>query len=153
MQLETGHSRLTNRIGALVLLALAIAYGIGGAGIEYSFSSDPLGPKVFPLGLAAILGVLSIAYFLKPGSSESWPAGRTLIGALGLPALVAVCALMLEPFGFPAAIFVLTLGTAIIFGAALRWALPAAVAHGIGWYFLFAYLLDVQLPLGTLFGH
>ncbi len=147
MQTEISQKR-AGRIGAACLFLLAVAVGIGGSRIEYAFSSDPLGPRVVPVGLALILAALSAIYALRPGPSEEWPTGALLGRVLGIPALVAICALTFEPLGFPIAIFILTAGTARIFGVGWTKALVGGVLHAVGWYLVFGYLLEVQVPLG-----
>lgn len=145
-------ARLIGRVSALILLVLALAYGLGGSVIEYAFSSDPLGPRVFPVALAVVLGGLAIVYYFSPGSAEGFPEGRLLLRVLAIPALVMVSVLLFEPAGFAISIFVLTLGSGLIFGAPLKMALIGAVGHAALWWFVFAFVLKVYLPSGALFG-
>ncbi|HEV7321497.1 MAG TPA: tripartite tricarboxylate transporter TctB family protein [Ensifer sp.] len=147
----TSSSRI-GRIGGLVMLALAIAYGIGGSRIEYAFASDPLGPRVVPVLLAVILAVLCLFHLRRPGTTEAFPKGPLLAKIVAVPLLLLASALLLEPAGFVASIFLLTLGVGWIFGAPLRLALVGAAGQAALWWFVFAYLLDVYLPLGQLFG-
>lgn len=148
----TRTSRLIGRICALSLLGLAIAYGIGATRIEYAFSSDPLGPRAMPIALAILLGVFSLIYLYRPGDAECFPSGRLLLKILCVPLLLVVSVALFEPAGFAASIFILTLGTGMIFGAPLTMALIGAIGHAALWWALFVYLLDVYLPAGTLFG-
>jgi putative tricarboxylic transport membrane protein len=145
-------TRLTGRIAALVLIALAAVYGFGGSVIEYAFASDPLGPRVFPVALAVVLAGLAILYFFKPGACEGFPTGPLLVKILAVPVLTIVSVALFEPAGFAASIFVLTLGTGYIFGAPLKLALIGAVGHAALWWFIFSYLLEVYLPAGMWFG-
>ncbi|GLS38438.1 hypothetical protein GCM10010869_40330 [Mesorhizobium tianshanense] len=146
-------TQLISRGAALCLLGLAIAYGIGGSVIEYAFASDPLGPRVFPVALAVILGLLTTWYFFSPGTAEGFPTGRLLWRVLGIPVLLVVSVLLFEPAGFAISIFVLTLGTALIFEAPLKKALLGAIGHAALWWFIFSFVLEVYLPTGALFGH
>jgi putative tricarboxylic transport membrane protein len=139
------------RIGAAALFVFALVFGWMGSRIEYAFSSDPLGPRVFPIALAIVLAGLAILNFIRPGRNEAWPRGATLTGAIALPTLVAAAALLLGPAGFFVAIFVMTAGASRVFGASWAKALLAGVLHAAGWYLLFAVLLEVQLPSGDLF--
>lgn len=140
-----------NRIAALALLAFSLLYGFTGSGIEYAFSSDPFGPRVFPVLLAGILALLSVIYLFIPGQSETWPHGTLLVRCLALPALVLVAALLFEPLGFAASMFVLTAGVARIFGASWRASIIGGVVQAALWYFVFGYLLEVYLPTGAPF--
>jgi len=142
---------LSNRIAALVLLAFSVIYGVAGSGIDYAFSSDPLGPRVFPVLLALLLGAFSLIYLFVPGQAESWPKGTVLMRCLALPVLVLVAALLFEPLGFAASIFVMTAGVGRIFGASWRASLIGGLVQAALWYVIFGYLLDVYLPVGDLF--
>lgn len=149
----TARSQQTiGRVSAVCLIVLAVAYGIGGSVIEYAFSSDPLGPRVFPIALAAMLALLSLWYIASPGSAEGFPHGALLARVLGIPALLVFSVMLFEPLGFTIAIFVLTFGTALIFQAPLKKALIGGLGHAALWWFLFSYLLEVYLPVGDVFG-
>lgn len=141
----------SNRIAALVLLAFSLVYGVAGSGIEYAFASDPLGPRVFPVLLAAILGLLSLVYLFVPGQSETWPQGTVLLRCIALPALVLIAALLFEPLGFAASMFVMTAGVGRIFGASWKASLIGGLVQAALWYLVFGYLLEVYLPVGELF--
>lgn len=145
-------TQLIGRGAALCLALLAIAYGIGGSVVEYAFSSDPLGPRVFPVALAIILGLLTAWYFFTPGNSEGFPSGQILWRVIAIPTTLIVSVLLFEPVGFAASIFVLTFATALIFEAPLKKALIGAVGHAALWWFVFSFLLEVYLPVGAVFG-
>lgn len=147
----TSKDRTAGRIGAAALLILALAFGLGGATIDYAFASDPLGPRVFPVALAGALAVLALLYWRSPGVSEEFPRGGHLMRTLAVPGLVLLSVLLLDPAGFPASVFVLTAGVAWIFGASLRASLLSGVGHAVLWWFVFVKLLSVYLPAGWLF--
>jgi len=151
--MRAGLAARSGRVGAALLFLFAVVYGIAGSQIEYAFSSDPLGPRVFPVALAAVLAFLSVLYFLKPGSSDAWPRGATLAKALAIPVLVGLAALALEPLGFPVSIFIMTFGVGRVFGASWSKAGLAGLLHAALWYLIFGYLLAVYLPMGSIFGH
>lgn len=144
-------SRRSSRIAAVAILILSIAYGIAGSRIVYSFSSDPLGPRAFPVLLAATLALLALIYLVRPGEAEAWPGGALLARSVALPALVLISALILEPLGFPVAMFVLTAGVGWLFGASPLAAAVGGVLQAALWYVIFGYLLEVYLPLGIWF--
>jgi len=149
---NTRTTLLIGRIGALCLLGFTAAYGIAASRIDYAFSSDPLGPRVVPLILAAILGLLCLFYLRSPGTAERFPTGPLLWRVLAVPVLLVVSVALFEPAGFAPSIFVLTFGTALIFGAPATKALLGAIGHAALWWFIFAWLLEVYLPAGALFG-
>lgn len=142
----------SDRVGAIVLLALAVLYGLNASRISYSFSSDPLGPRVFPLILAGVLALLSLIYLFRPGRSEPWPQGRLLASSIAIPGLVLVATLVMEPLGFAMAMTLLVTGVGRIFGAPWRFALIGGLVQAAFWFFIFRYLLEVYLPGGSIFG-
>ncbi len=139
------------RIGAAALLILALAFGLGGATIDYAFASDPLGPRVFPVALAGALAVLALLYWRRPGGAEAFPHGVLLLRIFAVPGLVLLSVLLLEPAGFAASIFMLTAGVAWIFGASARASLIGGIGHALLWWVVFVKLLAVYLPPGWLF--
>lgn len=141
----------SNRIAALALLAFSLIYGYAGGTIEYSFASDPLGPRVFPVLLASILALLSLIYLFVPGHAERWPQSGVLMRCITLPALVLVAALLFEPIGFAGSMFVMTTGVARIFGASWKASIIGGLIQAALWYVIFGYLLEVYLPVGELF--
>lgn len=149
---NTRTTLLIGRISALVLLLLAVAYGVGGSMIEYAFSSDPLGPRVMPVMLSVLLGLLALLYLKFPGSAEGFPTGSSLLRVLAVPATLIVCVALFEPLGFTISIFLLTAVTGWIFGASPKLSIIAAVVHAALWWFIFSFLLEVYLPTGAIFG-
>lgn len=149
---NTVENRRVSRIAALILLGIAIAYGAGGATIEYAFSSDPLGPRAVPVMLAALLAGLSLLYLVWPGTVEAIPTGPALLRVLAIPAVLALSVALFEPLGFAGSIFVLTFGAALVFGAPVKHALIGGILQTLLWWTVFAYVLQVYLPTGSLFG-
>ncbi|MEG9884684.1 MAG: tripartite tricarboxylate transporter TctB family protein [Hyphomicrobiales bacterium] len=145
-------SPLAERIGAVGLLILALAYGVGAGHIDYAFASDPLGPRAMPLSLGLILGVLCLLYLRRPGSAKPFPTGLLLLRILAVPAIIVVTVFLLDLVGFAAAVFILTASLGLLFGAPLRLTLVAALGHAVLWWFIFVHLLDVYLPRGAVFG-
>lgn len=139
------------RIAAFCLFGLAIAYGVAASRIEYAFSSDPIGPRAFPVLLAALLALLSAIYLMRPGEGGAWPRGGLLMRSAALVALLVLAALLLEPLGFGLAMFLLTGGVAWLFGSSWLAALLGGAAQAALWFFVFGYLLEVYLPTGDIF--
>lgn len=136
------------RIPGLALLAFAIVYCVLSADIEYGFSSDPWGPRAFPLFLGVVLAALSIWYACRPGLAEPWPRGalaRKLAALLGLSFATAG---LYTTVGFPVATFLLCGGVALLFRATYRQAIAVGIANAAIWYGLFTGVFGVPLPLG-----
>ncbi len=122
---NTRTTLLIGRISALVLLLLAVAYGIGGSMIEYAFSSDPLGPRVMRDACGSAWPARA-ALSEVPGSAEGFPTGSSLLRVLAVPATLIVCVALFEPLGFTISIFLLTAVTGWIFGASPKLSIIAA---------------------------
>jgi len=137
---------MSDRIFGGIGLVLAIIYAWAAAGIQESFLTDEVGPKVFPWIIAVILGLSSVWFLLKPDPDPEWPSwGR--IAEIGLAALVlAIYAEALPVFGF-------LLPTALASGY-LTWRLGSrplesvviGVLTALGIYLIFRSLLGLSLP-------
>lgn len=139
------------RVPALVLFLFAVALAVEAARIEYAFSSDPLGPRAFPLGLAVLLGGLAVAWFVWPGRAEPWPRGGLLLQSVGLLALAYLAAWLFDRAGFLIAMGLLCTGVALIFRATLGQALLSGIGQALLWWLLFVYGLRIPLPVGRWF--
>jgi putative tricarboxylic transport membrane protein len=148
---EGGRGRIAARLPALVLLLLALAYGFEATRIEYAFSSDPLGPRAFPAGLALVLAVLALAWLVRPGEAEPWPRRGLLLEIVGLVALAFLCAWLFDRAGFLIATGLFCTGVALLFRATLGRAIAGGVAQALLWWLVFAKGLRIPLPTGSWF--
>lgn len=140
---------MSDRLTGLVLLALAVAYGVTASGFE-AMIGDPLGPAVFPIVLAVPLGLLSLVLVARPDPEPDWPGGRALLKqAFTLLAFVAY-AFLLEPLGFVVATVLAVTVMALLLGARLRPAATAGLATALVLFVLFDQLLGLPLPSGVL---
>lgn len=138
------------RVAAGVLVFFAIIYGYFGLTIEYSFSSDPIGPRGFPAGLAVTLLVLGIWYWLVPGSTEEMPGREGRIAAVSFLVVSAACVLAMDWIGFVPAMLILMTAIARLFGASWILALINGVSQSMLWWLMFGPLLGGTLPKGPL---
>lgn len=140
---------MSDRITGLVLLALAVAYGVAASGFEARIG-DPLGPAVFPLVLSIPLALLSLYLLLRPDPEPRWARGRPLLRqALAVLTFVAY-AYVLEPLGFVVASILAVAVLGGLLGAALWRAAAAGVAISITLFVLVDRLLSLPLPAGVL---
>lgn len=139
---------MSDRIFGLFGILLSIGFALSALAIEESFLSDAVGPKAFPLIIAALLGLSSAVIALKPDAEPEWPA----IGRLAEIA-AAVVVMILYAEVLPLAGFVV----ATAFAAAyLAWRLGShpleAVLTGlgtsIGIYVIFHLVLGLSLARG-----
>lgn len=140
------------RVPALVLLGVAVAYGIAALRIEYAFSSDPLGPRTFPLLLAGGLALLAVAWAIRPGEAEPWPRGTLLLQSVGLVALAFLGAWLYDRAGFLVATALMCTGVALLFRAALWQAVLCGLGNAGLWWVVFVLGLKIPLPRGAWLG-
>lgn len=140
---------MSDRITGLVLLALAVAYGVAASGFEARIG-DPLGPAVFPLVLSIPLGLLSLYLLIRPDPEPRWARGRALFRqALAVLTFVAY-AYVLEPLGFIVASVLAVAVLGRLLGATLWRAGAAGVAISVTLFVLVDRLLSLPLPAGVL---
>jgi putative tricarboxylic transport membrane protein len=140
---------VSDRLTGLVLLALAVAYGVTAGGYQ-AMIGDPMGPAVFPMALAIALGLLSLYLVVRPDREPNWPRGRALLKqVLTLVAFVAY-AWLLEPLGFLVSTFLAVVVLGWLLGARLWQAGAGAIAIAAVLFVLFDTLLGLPLPAGLL---
>jgi putative tricarboxylic transport membrane protein len=140
---------VSDRLTGLVLLALAVVYGVTAGGYQ-AMIGDPLGPAAFPIALAIPLGALSLYLIVRPDAEPDWPRGRNLLKqGLALVTFVAY-AYLLEPLGFLVSTFLAVMVLGWLLGARLWRAGAAGVAIAVVLFVLFDSLLGLPLPAGVL---
>lgn len=148
---ELAHrQRIIGRVAAGVLIVFTLVYGYFGLTIHYSFSSDPIGPRGFPAGLAAALLVLGAWYWLSPGQTEEWPAHEGRQAALTFLVASVACVVAMDWIGFVPAMFILLAVIARMFGASWPITLVSGAGQALLWWLLFGPLLGGTLPKGPL---
>ncbi|MCC0036779.1 tripartite tricarboxylate transporter TctB family protein [Hoeflea alexandrii] len=139
---------MSDRIMGGVGLLLAAFFIWQATLIQESFISDPVGPKIFPIIIGGLVGLSSLAIFLKPDDEPEWPDFSRLF-EVGLTVAVMVA----YAYALPSAGFVVS--TAVAAGY-LSWRLgtppvKAAVAGAviaIGIYVVFHLILGLSLARG-----
>ena len=140
---------MSDRLTGLILLALAIAYGITASGYQ-AMIGDPLGPAVFPIVLAIPLGLFGVYLIIRPDPEPAWPKGPALLKQiLAITAFVAY-AYLLEPLGFVVSTFLAVVVLGWLLGARLYQAGAAGVGIAIVLFVLFDTMLGLPLPPGVL---
>ncbi len=90
----------SDRIFGLVTVIGALAFFAGALQIQTSFTSDPLGPRVFPILISAAGAICGLVMVLRPDPEPEWPARSSWI-AMGIALAVLVAyAYSVVPFGF-----------------------------------------------------
>jgi len=159
-------NRLTGgRIAALLFIIFMLGYGFESLQLAKTIEVDAVGPDTFPKLLALVGIALGVILFLQspPQSSPVQGEENQKTSALGhrlgdeitlvFPlVLLLVYVLALETIGFPLGTFVLLivffkiLGQPAWFFTVFLAALMTAVIFG-----LFSFILEIPLPVGTLF--
>lgn len=89
-----------DRIFGAFMMVVALGYILSASGIQDSFMSDPVGPRVFPYLIGVIVILASLVMILRPDPDEKWPAGP-MVAQLGLAlAVLAGYAYAITPLGF-----------------------------------------------------
>lgn len=134
-----------DRIFGGVMMVLALGYILSATGIQTSFMTDPVGPRVFPYMVAAVVMICALAMMLRPDPDANWP-GITMLGKLALATVVLIAyAYTIRPLGF---ILPTTVAAGIISYMISPRAVPAAMAGvglGVGLYVLFKTILGLGL--------
>ena len=143
---------MTDRLTGVLLLVLAMAFGIAGSGFESDFITDPLGPSAFPVMLAVVLAFFSVFLLFKPDPEPAWPGlgqwGRQIVTLAGMVSY----GIVLEFIGFPIASVLLVAFLALMLGAKPVRAVLTGIGASVVLYFLFNNFLGLPLPLGEIFG-
>ncbi len=148
--------RTADRIGAALLLVLAVAYTATAAGRYTYWSATGPGSGFFPFWLGLALAVLSTLLLVgavrRPDPGAAWlPRGH---GAARLVVVVMVTAAFIALLP----LFGMALGTAVFLGVLLRmleghsWRATLALAVGaaVANWALFVLWLRVPFPVGVL---
>jgi len=90
----------SDRIFGLVVVMGALAFFAGALQIQTSFLSDPVGPRVFPMLIAASALLCGLVLIAKPDAEPEWPA-LAAWGNMAIALVVLVSyALLIGPMGF-----------------------------------------------------
>lgn len=139
------------KLGVLALLFAALLTWAG-HDLEAPFSYEPIGPKVFPLLVAAVIAMCGLALLIRGGNPVAANARGSNSRIWLMILLISGYALLFQWLGFIVATTLMTLFVGRLFGATWPQAAVGGVSLGIGFYLLFDKLLDVVLPLGLLGG-
>ncbi len=143
---------MTDRIFGGVIFIGALLYGLGALRLEAAFLGGPVGPKVFPLLLAIVCGLLGLALLARPSGEPAWPGPRGWLELGVVTVSFVVYGFLLVPIGFLAAT---TLETGFVswrFGARPLPALLVGIGVAVALWLLFVFALDIPLPIGRVFG-
>ena len=134
-----------DRIFGLVMMVVALGYLLSASTVQTSFLSDPVGPRVFPYMIGALVMICALVMLLRPDADVEWP-GPAMVMTLGAALLALVLyALTIKPLGF---ILPTMLASGFLSWQISRRPAQAAIAGvglGIGLYVLFKTVLGLGL--------
>ena len=144
--------------GGAALLALATIYLIGAAGIPHSTLSDEVGARGLPYLLGVLLAIVSVGIMargvLAPNvvadDNEQTSSMPRVLGVLTCAALyIAVAWLAGYVVAAAAALLAIMLYEGAQFNARV---VAIAVLGALFFWLTFVYILNVEQPVGKLFG-
>lgn len=134
-----------DRIFGLVMIFAALGYLLSAAGIETSFLSDPIGPRVFPYIIGGVILVSAVAMLLQPDPDADWPRSAMLAKLALTLAVLFLYAMSVRPLGF---IVPTMIAAGLLSYQISPRPLPAAltgVGLGVGLFVVFKYALGLGL--------
>lgn len=142
---------------ALCFIAFSIFVAWEAWNLEYYTPLGP-GPGFFPLWLGAVMGGLSVLWFVqvcsrkgRPKESAFLPERDGLVRLLSVLGAMVAATLLMNFLGFQVAMFLLMLFLLLVPGRQPVWlTLIIALLSSVGIYHLFGSYLDVQLPKASL---
>ncbi len=141
---------MSDRILGAVCVVAATAMAWAASGYTPPFSYEPVGPRAFPLLLAALMSIAGLWLLIRPARGCSYFKGLPLQAIALCIGAVFVFALLFELLGFVLATLLMALPVGLAFGGSWKQALAGGTGLGLVLYFLFDKLLDVVLPTGWL---
>ncbi|MBP0482460.1 tripartite tricarboxylate transporter TctB family protein [Sagittula salina] len=139
---------MSDRIFGIFGILLSIGFALAALQIEESFLSDAVGPKAFPLIIAAILGLSSAVIALRPDPEPAWPPLGQLAEIAAAVVVMMLYAQFLPVAGFVAATAVAAAYLGWRLGSAPVEALLIGVGTSVGIYVIFHLVLGLSLARG-----
>lgn len=141
---------MSDRIFGVVGLLLAAGYIWAALLIEESFLSDAVGPKTFPIIIAAILALASIAIILRPDAEPEWPTLGRLAEIAAAAVVMILYAQLLPEIGFVIATALAAAYLTWRLGSGLVGTVLTGVGTSVGIYVIFHLVLGLSLARGPL---
>jgi putative tricarboxylic transport membrane protein len=116
--------------------------------IEESFIQDPLGPKAFPLVIAALIALSSGVMLVKPDPEPAWPALRKWLEIAITVGVMVSYALILPELGFVLSSTVLAGFMVWRLGGTPLQSAVGGLAMSAGIYIVFTHGLSLSLARG-----
>ncbi|MGC9448000.1 tripartite tricarboxylate transporter TctB family protein [Cereibacter johrii] len=136
-----------DRIVALICILIGAGYLAASFSITQGSFGDPLGPRIFPQILGALLILLSIVTLVQaPAAAGPATPGRALLAIAICGALVAGFILLMPLLGYPLTSFLLLAGFLVTLREPLLRAILTAAGLTLLFHAVFAMLLGTYFP-------
>lgn len=139
---------MSDRIFGGIVLTVAFLMMWATTLIEESFIQDPLGPKAFPLVIAAVMALAAVVIIIKPDANPEWPDLRKMIELVATVGMLVAYAQLLPVVGFVIATMFVTAFLCWRLGASTRQSIQGGVLIALGVYGLFQHVLGLNLARG-----
>ncbi len=140
----------SDRIFGVIWLAIAIAMGLLATQFHAPFSYEPIGPAKYPMLLSILMGLCGIWFIVRPGPEPEWPDAKLWRKVIVMFAVLLAYAWLFQLLGFMLATALLTVALGRLYGGRWLQSVIGGALLGPGLYLFFDRLLDVTLPIGTL---
>ncbi|WP_395003950.1 tripartite tricarboxylate transporter TctB family protein [Cypionkella sp.] len=135
----------SDRIFGLVVVMGALAFFAGALQIQTSFLSDPVGPRVFPMLIAASALLCGLVLIAKPDAEPEWPA-LAAWGNMAIALVVLVSyALLIGPMGFLTSTALAAAGVSYLIEKNARTAALTGLGLSLVLFVIFKYGLGLGL--------
>lgn len=139
---------MSDRVVAVLLLIVVLAFGVQGWSYVPQGFTDVLGARTFPLAITVFMVPLTVVLFIEGHSASGWPSPPIWLALAVAAVTLTAYAFVIEYVGF----FLATVLVFTVFGMLFhaRWwqGLLAGVIGSVVLYVLLVQLLDLYLPPG-----
>jgi putative tricarboxylic transport membrane protein len=140
----------SDRLLGITAIALAAAMTYAAWGYAAPVEYEPVGPRTFPLVLAAMMALAGAWLAVKPAHHVDLLRGTQARVIAACAVTIIVYAILFQLLGFVVATALMALPVGRIFGGTWRQCALTGIGMGLVLYILFDKLLDVVLPKGVL---
>lgn len=141
---------MSDRVTAVLLLLLALWFGLEAWSYRAGDFTDNLGARAFPLAVTALLAPSALYLLFRAGPGSDWPGARVWpVLAVGVATFIGY-GLLLEPLGFIVSTTLFFIIFGVLFSATLWRSLLAGVIFSAALYAIFVWALGLYLPIGDL---
>ena len=142
---------MSDRIASGVLIVVAAVFIVLATGVQTSFFTDPVGPKLVPILIGVFVIGASVALLFQPHSTPTWPDAPTWVRLVACLAGFVLYGFLMNPLGFIASTIIAYTLFAVLFRGKPLPSLVAGIVFAVASYLLFSVALDLYLPTGALF--